>query len=231
MRVWSLIGWLGMLLLTSGCMTASYKRAPMAASELAMPAMADGEAMTPADAGRMLVWKASVALAVDNVSNAVSRVRAVAQKAGGYVESASDRGGEHASLLLRVPSAALKDALGSLEGLGTVTHREVSSEDVTEQYIDVDARVRNLAALRDRLKALLDKATAVKDVLEIEKELTRVQTELDSLQGRLKALKGQVDFASLNVNLSLRHRKVLGPLGYIFKGVFWTVEKLFIISE
>jgi Domain of unknown function (DUF4349) len=113
--------------------------------------------------------------------------------------------------------------------LGTVTYRRVESEDVTEQYIDVEARLKNKIVLRDRLKQLLDKATAVKDVLAIETELNRVQSDIDSMEGRMRSMKKQVTYAT--VTLSLERKPILGPLGYVFKGLWWGVEKLFVIRE
>ena len=106
--------------------------------------------------------------------------------------------------------------------------RYVASEDVTEKYIDTEARLKNAVALRDRLKALLNQAKDVKDVLEIEKELARVQGDIDSMEGRLKKLKEQVDYAV--VDLTLNRRKILGPLGYIVYGVAWVIQKLFVIQ-
>jgi len=177
----------------------------------------------------MLIWRAWLSLEVGNVSNAVARVTDIATKSGGYVESQSDSGEERASVALRIPVDSLKPAMTSLESIGKVTSRRVSSEDVTEQYVDIDARLKTMIALRDRLRALLDKADNVKDVLAIEKELGRVQGDIDSMQARLKALKGKVDLASISV--TIRRRRILGPLGYLFKGAWWAVEKLFVIQE
>ena len=87
----------------------------------------------------------------------------------------------------------------------------------------------NKIVLRDRLKQLLDKASAVKDVLAIETELNRVQADIDSMEGRIRALKGQVDYAT--VSLSLEREPILGPLGYVCKGLWWGIEKLFVIRE
>lgn len=83
--------------------------------------------------------------------------------------------------------------------------------------------------LRDRLTQLLEKAADVKDVLAIETELNRVQADIDSMEGRIKSLKGQVEYAT--VTLSLERKPILGPLGYLFKGLWWGVEKLFVIRE
>jgi hypothetical protein len=178
---------------------------------------------------RMLVWKAQLSLQVWSVSNAVSEVTALVERQGGFIEQKSDRGERSASVTLRVPAKTFKTALASLEVLGTVTYRNVEGEDVTEQYIDVEARLKNKIVLRDRLKQLLEKATDVKDVLAIETELNRVQGDIDSMEGRMKALKGQVEYAT--VALSLERKPILGPLGYLFKGLWWGVEKLFVIRD
>ena len=82
------------------------------------------------------------------------------------------------------------------------------------------------------LERLLDQATDVKDILAIETELNRVQGDVDSMEARIKALKGRVDYAVLDLHLSQKPpAKILGPLGYLLKGLFWTVEKLFVIRE
>ena len=220
------------------------KRITMSVFSLVMIAMLSGCAMTygPASAdslgisqneslqrNRMLIWRARLSLEVANVSNAVASVTDIAEQSGGYVENQSDSGAEYGSVTLRVPVDSLKPAMASLESIGKVTSRRVSSEDVTEQYVDIDARLKTMVALRDRLRALLEKAQNVKDILAIEKELGRVQADIDSMQARLKALKGKVDFASVSV--SITRRRILGPLGYVFKGAWWTIEKLFVIQE
>jgi hypothetical protein len=122
-----------------------------------------------------------------------------------------------------------KSAIGTMEALGTVYSRSVNGDDVTEKYIDVEARLKNKIALRDRLKQLLNKATEVKDILAIETELNRVQADIDSMEGIIKSLKGQVDFAT--VELSLERKQILGPIGYVFKGLWWGVKKLFVLRD
>lgn len=181
---------------------------------------------------RMLAWKASLSIAVPDVTNAALRAVALAEENGGYLESRSDSSYGGASLKLRLPAPAFTNAIGALETLGEVESRRIESEDVTEQYVDVEARLKNKIVLRDRLRKLLDQATEVRDILAIETELNRVQGDVDSMEARIKALRGRVDFAVLDLYLSQEPpTKILGPLGYLFKGLFWTVEKLFVIRE
>jgi hypothetical protein len=177
----------------------------------------------------MLVWRADVGIEVGNISEAIGKVTSIAEQNGGYIEWKSETAEEYAHVRMRIPTKKFKNAVSSLEELGTVFSKSVTGEDVTEKYIDVEARLKNNYALRDRLKQLLEKAVNVKDILEIEKELTRVQSEIDSMEGTIKSLKGQVDFAT--VDLNFKKSQILGPLGYVFKGLWWSVKKLFILSD
>lgn len=186
------------------------------------------------DANRLMVWTANLTIETEDLTHAVIQAIALAQKSGGYLESRTDSTYSGTTLKLRLPAAAFTNALGALEALGTVTSRRLASEDVTEQYIDVEARLKNKLVLRDRLRKLLDQATEVKDILAIETELNRVQGDVDSMEARLKALRGRVDYATLDLLLrqqEIKPKKILGPLGVLFKGLFWTVEKLFVLRE
>lgn len=204
-------------------------------NESGNPIYSDASPAAPSDGlPRMLARKASLSIEVPDVDKAVADAVAMAERCGGYVENRSDDSYSGTTLKLRIPSSAFTNAVGAAETLGDVKSRRMENEDVTEQYVDVEARLKNKIVLRDRLQALLDKATEVKDVLAIETELNRVQGDVDSMEARIKALKGRVNFARLDLNLSKKEvppKKILGPLGYLFKGIFWTVEKLFVIRE
>lgn len=183
---------------------------------------------------RMLIWKADMTVRVADIPSAVREASATAERHGGFVEKKSEHGEDSACLTLRVPSKTLKAAVAGLGCLGKVTYHNLEGEDVTEQYIDVEARLKNKIALRDRLKLHLEKAKDVKDILAIENELNRVQSDIDSMEGQIKSLRGKVDYATIVLNLEREHKvkpRILGPLGYLFKGVCWGVEKLFVIRE
>jgi hypothetical protein len=184
--------------------------------------------MVAAETERLHVLTASQTVEVKEIASAMKQVDSVMQKSGGYVQSQSVREEGQAYLVLRVPAPQLRPMLDAMAALGSEESRSVASQDVTEQYIDTEARLKNAIALRDRLKALLVQAKGVKDILEIEKELTRVQSDIDSMEGRLKKLKGQVDFAQ--IDLTLKRKKILGPLGYIVYGIGWVIQKLFVIN-
>ncbi len=178
---------------------------------------------------RMFILNASLSIDVYDLEKSVQKAVEITENAKGYIDQKSKDGEKDASLSLRVPSTALKPVVEKIAKIGDVTKKYVSSKDVTEQYIDTNARLKNKIILRNKLKKLLDKAKNVKDILAIEKELNRVQSDIDSMQGRMDSLKSKVEFAELDVYF---HRKpILGPLGYVFKGVWWGIEKMFVIRK
>ncbi len=148
---------------------------------------------------------------------------------GGYVETKSDSGETLARATFRVPVATFKETITKLEDSGEVLSRSVKGEDVTEDYVDVQARLANKIVLRDRIKSLLSKATGVKEILEIETELNRIQSDIDSMEARIRSMKGKIDYAT--VHLTLRRKPIPGPLGYLLNGILWGLEKLFVIRE
>ena len=83
--------------------------------------------------------------------------------------------------------------------MGTITQRDVTARDVTEQYTDLKIRLSNARALLKRLQSLLDKAETVKDALALEKELARIREQIERLQGRMNSLASQVAYATLSV--------------------------------
>ena len=209
-----------------GCKHKKNLVSPAAATLAEDGAQGDVKEMSPE---RMLVWTGYVRLQVRNIQDAAREATALAEKAGGYVEQNVEESGGTAELRMRIPAKAFHEAIGSLAALGKVRSSRVDGRDVTAEYVDVEALLKNKIALRDSLKELLAKASDVKDILAIETELNRVQADVDSMEGRIKVLKEQVDLAT--ITLSLERGKIYGPFGYFFKGLWWGIEKLFVIRK
>lgn len=203
----------------------------MAMSGPASLESAQGTAAPDAPRGRMIRRNAALGLAVEDLPAAAERAEQIVDDAGGLLERSNARGEDESMHLgFRVPSTRLDETLDALAALGRTTRRSVSADDVTDQVVDLDARLRNLRALRDRLRGLLDRATKVGEVLEIERELTRVQSEIDSLDGRLERLEKDVALSVLSLDLEQEEpKRILGPLGYLGYGFKWFVEKLIVI--
>jgi chromosome segregation ATPase len=117
--------------------------------------------------------------------------------------------------------------MDAVANLGSEERRSVSAADITEQYADLETRLRNNLALRQRLQQLLERARDVEDVLAIEKELNRIQSEIETMQARFDRLKSKIELSALSI--TLQRKPILGPLGYVGYGLWWAFSKLFVI--
>ncbi|WP_040405735.1 DUF4349 domain-containing protein [Amycolatopsis nigrescens] len=141
--------------------------------------------------GRQLARNARLGLTAPDVAVVADRAREITAAAGGYLGSERTRG-ESATLNLTVPSDRLDGTLAELSRLGTVTSREQDVQDVTEQVVDVQARLGTQRKSVERVRALLDRAATVSEITSIERELTSREAALESLQARQDKLAGSV---------------------------------------
>jgi len=144
----------------------------------------------------MLVYTANLTMAVYQVGPGLDGVERVAREAGGYLSSRQDQ-----SVVVRVPRDRFQDVMARIEKLGDVTHRDIKAEDVTDEFVDIQARLKNAYNMRDRLADLLSRAPA-KEALDIEKELGRVTEEIERMEGRLKLLRDQIAFSTITVTFT-----------------------------
>ncbi|WP_370946259.1 DUF4349 domain-containing protein [Amycolatopsis sp. cg5] len=150
---------------------------------------------------RKLVKTAKLSLAASDVPAIVDSVRQVAVGAGGY--TGQERSDKHsATVSLAVPSDKLDTTLADLSKLGEVTSREQSTQDVTEQVVDVESRIATQKASVERVRALLGKANSVGEITSVEAELTTREAELESMQRRQQALAGSVAMSTISVSVS-----------------------------
>ena len=153
----------------------------------------DGQAK-PTVASQMLVYTAELRLRVREVPKAIDAVEKLAKRRGGYLVVRED-----SRITVRVPSAKFDDALDELVRLGDLVHRNVSIEDVTDLYFDMQTRMKNLEVVKKRLEDLLEKAKTVEESLEVQRELERVTLSLESMRGKLKLLAELVMFSTITV--------------------------------
>ena len=173
------------------------------------PDAADGAAtpLTPVGTvGRELVRTAQLVVRVDDVRASAAAAQTAARAAGGFVAgenlTTDVEGAEpRATLVLRIPAEGLDRVLSEVDGLGDVERRDVTTEDVTEQVVDLDARLATQEASVARVRALLEQAGDVGQVVLVEGELTARQAELESLQARRRALADLTALATLTVQL------------------------------
>lgn len=157
------------------------------------------------DQPREIIRNADISLGVDDVHTAAVQVNAIAQSAGGRTSQQSEyTEGESvsANLTLRVPAENLDAVMEQLSTLGDVHSVNITTEDVTTQAVDLDARITALQTSVDRLEQLLAEAKSTQDLVEIERELSARQAELDSLTAQRAALSEAVALSTVTVWLS-----------------------------
>jgi Domain of unknown function (DUF4349) len=152
---------------------------------------------------RLIVREAQLRLRATDprrVADAVGRLTAAT---GGFVLDSDVRTTEGvvegAELDLRVPQASLDGLLGRLRALGTVLAESVTGRDVTEEFVDVSARLQAERVLEARLLALAEHSAALKDLLVVEQELTRVRSAIEQKEGRVRYLTERARLASIVV--------------------------------
>jgi hypothetical protein len=169
-----------------------------------------GQQVTPPQAGatdRKLSRSARLELTATKVVDVVAQARGIALGAGGYTgqEATAE---DSATLSLAVPADKLDPVLDQLSHLGSsMVKRELNTQDVTEQVVDVEARLATQRKSVERIRALLSQATSVSDITSIESELTSRESALESLEQQRNSLAGSVAMATVAMTV----RSVAAP--------------------
>jgi hypothetical protein len=163
--------------------------------------------------GPQIVQTSSVRLAVQrgHFDETVDEARSIAAGLGGFVVSSSASQGSaerlvRGTLVLRIPAKSYAEAMKSLAGLGRVEGRRENGQDVSQEYVDLRARIRQLQAVESQLLELLDRTDTVGEALAVQQQLSQVQLDLEQARGRLQYLGDQVAFSTISLEL---HERVL----------------------
>lgn len=178
-----------------------------AKDEPAKQASPGSTAVARADSARKVIYKAELSVEVRAPSDAQAKVTSLVEREGGFVASAARADAEgHTSdvtLVLRVPAARFSAVLAEIRRLGDGKRSErIDSEDVTDEYVDLDARLRSETRLEEQLLELLKTAKTVEDALRVHKELASVRTEIERIQGRKQLLEREVTMSTIRLTLS-----------------------------
>jgi len=157
---------------------------------------------------RSVIRNAQLTVRVEDVEKAEKRVNATVARIGGYVDSASssDLDSDHPSMAikLRVPVNAFDDAIAGFETLGARMSKTVSSEDVTAQLVDLDARVKTLRTQEETYLGILKNTHNLDGVFSLQQQLTAVRTEIESIAAQRKALGGLASLSTIDLTLEQR---------------------------
>jgi archaellum component FlaC len=216
-----LVGLLGSgSLVLNGC-----GRAEMAQNQVAseaMPApnneMADSKSVSKPDAVAsksvvpmpqkpQLIRTADLSLRLESIDKMVLQVRRIVQaKQGDIYNFQDDRpqgNGEYrrATLVLKVPSPTLDETLAEIVKLGRVESQSIKSEDVTQQLVDTDARLKNLRQQEDLTRKIMDRSGSVKDILAVSQQLSQIREQIEQLDASVKNLRQQVGYSTINLKV------------------------------
>jgi hypothetical protein len=213
---------LGVMLLAAsalgGCSKTAPSEAVMASAPVTAPAAQApvGGGATPGGAGspiagkqaslpqsaRKVIRSAELSFEVKAPGDAELRVFSLVEAMGGYVAS-SEHQEERVVLSLRVPSARMEEALREIRRLSLGRSNEkIGSEDVTDEYIDLDAHIVNQRKLETQISTILATANTVDGALKVHHELTAVRTEIDRLEGRRRFLESESTMAKIGLTIN-----------------------------
>lgn len=157
---------------------------------------------------RKLIKSGGITLQVENLSEGQESVESWCKNLGGYVADCSSSESD-AYFTVKVPAAKFDEAMNSAGNLGIVKNRNMSTQDVSEQYYDLETRIASKKLMRDNFKRYLAQSTNMSDTIKIERELNNVLSEIESMEGRMRRLSGQIEYSTINVTLRLPGGKIV----------------------
>jgi Domain of unknown function (DUF4349) len=154
-----------------------------------------------------LIKTATLGLKVKDVEKVIPSAIKVVTGYGGDILSLQDQVPQQdtahhtASFEFRVPQAQLEVALSDLSKIGTVEARSIQAEDVANQLVDFDARLKNLRKSEEVVLGIMNRSGSVSDVLKVSQELSQIRNEIEQIQGQVQHLRQQVAYSKINLNL------------------------------
>jgi hypothetical protein len=190
--------------LYAGAATKAKSAAGEATTEAVSMAVAQLQTQDNVAAGRKIIRTSSLEMVVQHPSETAEKIAALAESMGGYVTSA-EGGGENATsgkLTIRVPAVRFEQARSQIRNMGLrVENETIDAQDVTRQYVDQDASIRNLRAEESQYLLILKQATTVKDLLAVSEKLSEVRGQIEQQQAEFNALSKQVETVAISISL------------------------------
>lgn len=161
--------------------------------------------------GRKIIKTASIKIEIKSgtAKEKLNTIYKITEQFDGYIVDSNllkEKRSTTANAIVRVPESRLKKAIDKLSILGSLKKFTQTGEDITDEYVDLVARIKQLKAAETAYRKLFSRAAKVPDLLEIQEKLSDVQTEIEQLQAQLDRLDEQVDFATINISLYERKK-------------------------
>jgi hypothetical protein len=163
---------------------------------------------------RKIIRTGSLRITIDSYDEARAKLDVLLQQVGGYVDSTQVSRGRDAitdaTIVVRIPSQGFGDVVTRFRELGEIASESTNAEDITAQYVDIDARLAAARTLEARLLQLAtERNGSVDSVLAVERELARVRGEIEGYEGHLRQWNDQVAMSTLTVVLSTKTPEIV----------------------
>ncbi len=180
-------------------------------SNASAPNSQANQAPTPSTMKRMIIRNANLTLEVGDINKALDEISNLANNSGGYVVSSNSNQDEQmgaynsATISIRIPAEGLKKALAQLKAFSIkVKNEDISGEDITQKYVDLQSTLNNLQTAKNQLQKIMDGATKTADVLNVFNQLTNTQGQIDLVQGQIKYYSESVALSLITINLEMK---------------------------
>lgn len=180
----------------------SSKRAAQSVSQNSTVEFSQNDSQIDITLDRKLIKNGSASIEVTSLSEIQSKMEAFVKIMGGYISN-SNWNERNAYVTIRIPSAKFDEAMNTLSDFGKIKNQNIYSNDVTDEFYDLESRIETKKILRDKLSGYLKQAGNIKDILEIERQLNEVMSDLDSIESRMKRLSKQIELSTINLDFSL----------------------------
>ncbi len=190
-----------------GGIAASRNNMDFVMEEAAMEAPMAAPAVLQDNVTRLIIRTADMRIVVLDTEETLARIAEMAENSGGWVVDSnvfqSTETAKTGYMTIRVPAAGFQSALDAISGLSTeVTELRTSGQDVTEEYVDLEARLGNLEATAERVRGFLDEAENVEEALAVSQELSRLEGEIEQIKGRMQYLDQSAAFSTIAVSVT-----------------------------
>jgi hypothetical protein len=158
---------------------------------------------------RKILRDANLTLEVETPADVQRKISSIAESVGGFVVTSESKqrqvenGGQQleVNLVVRVPATQFGSALDQIRSAGRVTAEKITGQDVTEEFIDLEARIKTQKALELQFLEIMKQAHKVEDALEVQTQIADVRTEIEKLEGRKRFLENRASLSTITVNL------------------------------
>jgi hypothetical protein len=175
-------------------------------------------------ADRKIIRNANMTMEVNSTTETQHRVTSIAESHGGFVVTSESKQREDADpnrrtldikLVVRVPAAQFGVALDEIRGLATnVREENITGQDVTEEFIDLEARIRSQRALELQFLEIMKQAHKVEDALEVQRQLAEVRSDIEKLEGRKRFLENRSSLSTITVNIEAPRQMTVSTTGF-----------------